>query len=188
MPKRSIRRKMLAHRRSLSEDEFRHASLSIQRLFLETPEYLGARGIVVYSPIHKEVDTEMIIHEALACGKRVALPAVVHHELVFREVSEISSLKRGAFGIMEPAGSSRLFELAEVDIFVLPGIAFDLTGHRVGYGKGYYDKTLHRIEGQGRLIGLCHDFQLVDRIAGEPHDVKMDLIISEKRIIRTGHT
>jgi len=188
MPKSSIRRKMLAHRRSLSEDEFRRASLSIQRLFLETPEYLNARGIVVYSPIYKEVDTEMIIHEALTCGKRVALPAVVHHGLVFREVSEISSLKRGAFGIMEPAGSSRLVQLAEVDIFVLPGVAFDLTGHRVGYGKGYYDRTLHRIEGQGRLVGLCHDFQLLDRIAGEPHDVKMDLIISEKRIIRTGHS
>ena len=188
MPKSSIRRKMLAHRRSLSEDEFRSASLSIQRLFLETPEYLNARGIVVYSSIHNEVDTEMIIQQSLACGKRVALPAVVHHGLLFREVSELSSLKRGAFGIMEPGQGSRLFQLAEEDIFVLPGIAFDLTGHRVGYGKGYYDKTLHRIEGQGRLIGLCYDFQLVDRIAGEPHDVKMDLIISEKRIIRTGHS
>jgi 5-formyltetrahydrofolate cyclo-ligase len=74
--------------------------------------------------------------------------------------------------------------LDEADVVVLPGIAFDLKGHRIGYGKGYYDKTLHRLEGQGRLVGLCYDFQLVEMITGEPHDVKMDLIISEKRIVR----
>jgi 5-formyltetrahydrofolate cyclo-ligase len=187
MPKSSIRRLMLARRRSLSQEEFHSASLSIQHIFLETEEYLHARGIVVYASIHKEVDTEEIVRTALESGKKVAFPAVVHHGLVFREVTEISLMKRGAFGIMEPCQTGRSFELDEADIFVLPGIAFDLNGHRIGYGKGYYDKTLHRLEGQGRLVGLCYDFQLVDRIAGEPHDVKMDVIISEKRIVRRGN-
>jgi len=85
---------------------------------------------------------------------------------------------------MEPCSTHRHFELEDADIFVVPGIAFDLQGHRIGYGKGYYDKALHRLEGQGKLVGLCYDFQLVDRIAGEPHDVKMDLILSEKRVVR----
>lgn len=184
MPKSSIRRTMLAQRRSLSEKESRSASLSIQHSFLETEEYHHARGIVVYASIHKEVDTEEIVRAAFVSGKKVAFPAVVHHGLVFREVTEISSMKRGIFGIMEPCATGRNFDLDEADIVVLPGIAFDLNGHRIGYGKGYYDKTLHRLEGNGRLIGLCYDFQLVERIAGEPHDVKMDLIITEKRIVR----
>jgi 5-formyltetrahydrofolate cyclo-ligase len=175
---------MLANRRSLSEKESRSASLSIQHSFLETQEYQRARGMVVYASIHKEVDTEEIVRAALKSGKKVAFPAVVHHGLVFREVTEISSMKRGAFGIMEPCSTDRTFGLDEADVVVLPGIAFDLKGHRIGYGKGYYDKTLHRLEGQGRLVGLCYDFQLVEKIAGEPHDVKMDLIISEKRIVR----
>jgi 5-formyltetrahydrofolate cyclo-ligase len=175
---------MLAHRRSLSEEESRSASLSIQHSFLGMEEYRHAQGIVVYASIHKEVDTEEIVRAALDSGKRIAFPTVVHHGLVFREVTDVSSMKRGAFGIMEPCPTGRNFDLDEADIFVVPGVAFDLKGHRIGYGKGYYDKTLHRLEGQGRLVGLCYDFQLVDRIVGEPHDVKMDLIISEKRIVR----
>jgi 5-formyltetrahydrofolate cyclo-ligase len=175
---------MLAHRRSLSENESRSASLSIQRSFLDMEEYRHARGIILYASIHGEVDTEGIVHAALESGKKVAFPAVVHHGLVFREVTEISSMNRGKFGIMEPCQTGRNFELDEADIVVLPGIAFDMKGHRIGYGKGYYDKTLHRLEGQGRLVGLCYDFQLVEMIAGEPHDVKMDVIISEKRIVR----
>jgi 5-formyltetrahydrofolate cyclo-ligase len=178
---------MLDHRRSLSEKESRSASLSIQHSFLETEGYLHSRGIVVYAPIHKEVDTEEIVRAAFESGKKVAFPAVVHHGLVFREVTEISFMKRGAYGIMEPCATGRSFGLDEADIVVLPGIAFDLKGHRIGYGKGYYDKTLHCLEGQGRLVGLCYDFQLVERIAGEPHDVKMDLIITEKRIVRPGN-
>lgn len=175
------------HRRGISEDEFRSASLAIQHSFLETQEYHHARGLVVYAPIHNEVDTEQIVHAALESGKKIAFPAVVHHGLVFREVTEISSMKKGAFGILEPCSTGKPFQLEDADIFILPGIAFDVTGHRIGYGKGYYDKTLHRLEGQGRLVGLCYDFQLVDRIAGESHDVKMDVIITEKRIIRSAN-
>ena len=67
---------------------------------------------------------------------------------------------------------------------VIPGIAFDMTGKRIGYGKGYYDRTLHHLEGEGKLVGFCYDFQLVDAIAGEPHDVLMDLLITDKRVIR----
>ena len=184
MPKTSIRREILAHRRSLSEEEFRSASFLIQRSFLETDEFLRARGVVVYASIHKEVDTEEIVRASLESGKKVAFPAVVHHGLVFREVADLSSLKKGTFGIMEPCSTHRHFELEEADVFVVPGVAFDLQGHRIGYGKGYYDRALHRLEGQGKLVGFCYDFQLVDRLPGEPHDVRMDLILTEKRVIR----
>jgi 5-formyltetrahydrofolate cyclo-ligase len=183
MPKRTLRRSMLAHRKSLSPEEFRSASLHIQKTFLETDNFKRARSVLVYSPIHYEVDTELIVRSALAAGKKVAFPVVIGHELIFREVSDFSSLEKGAFGILEPCVSGRLFDVEDADILVVPGVAFDLNGHRIGYGKGYYDKTIHRLEGHGKLVGLCYDFQLVDEILGESHDVKMDLIITDKRVV-----
>lgn len=184
MPKRSLRRTMLAYRKSLSEEESRSTSLLIQRTFLETEEYRRARIIVVYASVHNEVDTEMVVQTALDSGKNVAFPAVVEHGLVFRQVKAVSSMNSGAFGIMEPCPDCRVFSPDEIDVFILPGIAFDLKGERIGYGKGFYDMTLHCMEGQGKLVGLCYDFQLVNEILREPHDVKVDLIITEKRVVR----
>lgn len=184
MPKRSLRQAMLARRRNLSGEKFRSASFLVQQHFLDTEEYRRAHRIALYASIHNEVDTEMVVLAALQSGKKVAFPAVIHNGLVFHDVDTLSSLKRGAFGIMEPCSSGKCVVLEEADIFVLPGVAFDLKGHRIGYGKGYYDKTLHRFEGQGKFVGFCYDFQLVDEIAEEPHDVRMDMIITEKRVIR----
>jgi len=175
---------MLTHRRLLTETQFRQASILIQNALLETDEYKRAAVLALYSPICNEVDTARIAVDALASGKRIAYPVVVEHGLIFREVKELSSLEKGSFGILEPCPTCMVFNPEEVDIFILPGVAFDLRGHRIGYGKGYYDKTLHRLEGRGRFIGFCHDFQLIDTIAGEPHDVRVDMIITEKRIIR----
>jgi 5-formyltetrahydrofolate cyclo-ligase len=174
---------MLAHRKSLSPEQFRSASLQIQNTFLETENFKQARSVLVYSPIHYEVDTELIVSSALASGKKVAFPVVAGHELVFREVSDASELAKGAFGILEPVATGPLFDVEDADILVVPGVAFDLNGYRIGYGKGYYDKTIHRLEGHGKLVGLCFDFQLVDEILGESHDVKMDLIITDKRVV-----
>lgn len=184
MPKRSVRRTMLTHRRSLTEAQFRLASILIQNALLETDEYKRAGVLALYAPIHNEVDTARVAADALASGKRIAFPVVVEHGLIFREVKELSSLEKGSFGILEPCPTCMVFDPEEVDIFVLPGVAFDLQGHRIGYGKGYYDKTLHMLEGCGRFIGFCHDFQLIDTIVGEPHDVRVDMIITEKRVIR----
>ena len=184
MPKKSVRRTMLTHRRSLSANQFRSASILIQDALKATEEYRRARFLALYAPIHNEVDTARIAADALASGKRVVYPAVAGHGLVFREVGELASLHKGAFGILEPCPSCMVVEPEDVDMFILPGVAFDLTGHRIGYGKGYYDKTLHRLEGQGRFVGLCYDFQLIDAIAGESHDVRMDMVVTEKRIVR----
>jgi 5-formyltetrahydrofolate cyclo-ligase len=174
---------MLAHRKSLSPEECYSASLCIQKIFLDTDNFRCARSVLVYSPIHYEVDTALIVRTALNSGKKVALPVVVGHEMIFREVRDVAVLEKGAFGILEPSSAEKVFALDDADVLVVPGVAFDLNGHRVGYGKGYYDKTLHRLEGHGKLVGLCYDFQLVDEIPGEPHDVKMDLIITDKRIV-----
>jgi 5-formyltetrahydrofolate cyclo-ligase len=92
-------------------------------------------------------------------------------------------LHRGAFSVPEPDGACSVHSPEEADLIVVPGVAFDLRGRRIGYGKGYYDRALHQLEGRGRLVGFCYDFQVVDEIAAECHDVMMDLIVTERRVI-----
>lgn len=138
--------------------------------------------LVLYAPIHHEVETADVAKATLAAGKKLLYPAVVGHDLKFCEVRALSELTPGRYGIPEPAGEP--CDPAAADIIVVPGVAFDHCGRRIGYGKGFYDRSLHRLEGSGRLVGFCYDFQLVQEIAGEPHDVTMDFIVTELRVIR----
>ena len=140
--------------------------------------------LALYAPVHNEVDTSVVFVEALAALKSVLYPAVCGEGLVFQRVLDQKELKKGAFGISEPAAVCEAYDPSEADLVVIPGVAFDVHGKRIGYGKGYYDKTLHSIEGQGKLVGFCYDFQVVETIADEPHDVKMDMLITEKRVLR----
>ena len=100
----------------------------------------------------------------------------------FRRVLGLGDLTPGRYGIPDPSGVGWEPQLA--DLIVVPGVAFDLSGRRIGYGKGYYDRSLHRLEGSGRLVGFCYDFQLLQEIVGEPHDVTMDIIVTESRVVR----
>lgn len=183
MPKAGLRRKMLESRKALSADEYRRKSLVIQQRLISLEEYSRAKVLVLYSSIHNEVETQEVIEFSLNSGKKVILPAVSDGNLLFREIAEVSDMHKGKFGILEPRRTNMVIDLDQADLIVLPGVAFDLNGHRIGYGKGYYDKSLRHLEGQGKLVGLCYDFQLVEEIAGEPHDVRVDMIITERRII-----
>lgn len=184
MPKKSLRRQMLEKRKSLSPREGEQAGLLVQRAFLASAEFAGAQVLALYAPIQREVGTEKVALAALSAGKAVLYPAVSGDSLVFRRVADVAELRKGAFGIGEPDAANEPFVPSAADVIVIPGVAFDLKGHRIGYGKGYYDRALHTLEGKGRLVGFCYEFQLVDEIAGEPHDVRVDKIITEKRIIR----
>jgi 5-formyltetrahydrofolate cyclo-ligase len=184
MPKRSLRQLLLAERKALSAAESRSASHLVQRKFTASEEFTGARVLALYAAVHNEVDTTEVMREALASGKVLLYPAVCGGGLVFRRISDPAELRQGAFGIMEPDTTCEALAPQEIDIIVVPGVAFDVSGKRIGYGKGYYDRVLHSLEGEGKLMGFCYDFQLLDEIVGEPHDVKMDLIITEKRVVR----
>lgn len=139
--------------------------------------------IALYVPIRNEVETDDLYRLSLRAGKRVLYPAVSDKTLVFRQVDDVSDLRQGAFGIMEPKNSCRAVDPAEADLIVVPGVAFDMSGRRIGYGKGYYDSALHSLEGMGKLLGICFDFQLVEEIVSEPHDVLMDGVVTEHRQI-----
>lgn len=187
MPKKTLRQSMLLRRSQLSASDVRSASRTIQARFIELPAFAGAGLLGLYAPIRNEVATSLVMQTALSMGKTVHYPAVSGAELEFRVVKELTSLQEGVFGILEPDTRCSVKDPTEFDLVVVPGVAFDLQGNRIGYGKGYYDKVLHHMEGSGKLVAFCYDFQLVEEIAGEPHDVLMDMIITEKRVIFTRH-
>jgi len=184
MPKQILRQMLLARRKSLSALEARTASIMIQQAFIATEEFGSAGRIGLYAPVHNEVETAEVFAEALATSRVAIYPAVRGESLEFRRVLSLSMLRKGAFGIPEPPEACEVFAPGTADLLVVPGIAFDMSGRRIGYGKGYYDRTLHSLEGTGKLVGFCYDFQLVETIAGEPHDVTMDLLITETRVVR----
>ena len=184
MPKNSIRQYMLTKRRALSPAEVESRSLQVQKSFLQSDEYCCTESLVLYAPIRNEVDTAELRRHAISMGKRVFYPVVDGDVLIFRQFRSSDDLSKGTFGIDEPVKTCPICAPEDIDIIVIPGVAFDLKGSRIGYGKGYYDKTLHLLEGTGKLIGFSYDFQLLNEIIGEPHDVAIDVIFTETRTIR----
>ena len=184
MPKKSLRQLMLARRKALAQTTMRSAGLLAQQALIATREFAEARVIGLYAPVHNEVETAEVRRAALASAKLVLFPAVCSAGLEFRQIDDPCMLRWGAFSIPEPDAACPVHSPGDVDLIVIPGIVFDLSGRRIGYGKGYYDRALHQLEGMGRLVGLCYDFQIVGEIPGEPHDVRMDMIITERRVIR----
>jgi len=184
MPKRSLRQQILARRRALSHDQWLASSQTAQKQLISLELFSRADCIALYAPAHKETDTTDILEAAFASGKRVLYPAVCGERMVFRQVEELRSMAEGSYGILEPCPTGIDHHADEPDLIVVPGVAFDPDGHRIGYGKGYYDRFLQHPDRKALLIGLCHDFQLIDgKIPAEEHDVRMELIVTDRRII-----
>jgi 5-formyltetrahydrofolate cyclo-ligase len=185
MPKRSLRQRILAQRRALTHEQWLASSRSAQQRLIALEEFSRAGCIALYSPAHNETDTSGILEAAFAAGKRVLYPAVCGDRMVFRHVEGLHSLAEGSFGILEPCPTGIDHHADEPDLIVVPGVAFDCNGHRIGYGKGFYDRFLQHPDRTAHLVGLCHDFQLIDgAIPAEEHDIRMELIVTDRRIIR----
>lgn len=187
MPKRSLRQQILALRKALSHDQWLASSRMAQRRLISLEEFARADCIALYAPAHNETDTAEILEAAFATGKRVLYPAVCGERMVFRQVEGLQHLAEGSFGILEPCPTGVDHHADEPDLIVVPGVAFDLHGHRIGYGKGYYDRFLEHPGRTAHLVGLCHDFQLIDgAIPVEGHDIRMELIVTDRRVIHVG--
>lgn len=183
MPKNTLRKLLLARRKALTVTEVDTASRAIQERFLASGEFGTSLILALYAPICNEVKTGRVFSAARDAAKTVLYPVVNGESLEFRRVNSPEELQKGAFGIPEPLLTCTVINPRMADFIVIPGVGFDLQGKRIGYGKGFYDKTLHSQEGEGRFVGFCYDFQLVDEILDEPHDVKLDMIITEKRVV-----
>jgi 5-formyltetrahydrofolate cyclo-ligase len=178
--KAKIRAQMLKKRDEISEEERAQKNISIMKRLLEEEHFLRARTVALYMSKGSEVETQEILLKVKEEGKEICLPVVVsadHLELYCFESFE--DLQKGKFGVLEPKG--RKPPSREPDIIIIPGVSFGLCMHRLGYGKGYYDRLLARLPSY--RIGICFDFQLVDNLPKHEDDQRMHKIITEKREI-----
>ena len=140
------------------------------------PRLADAHTVLLYSALPDEVPTQPLLNRLSTEGKTVLLPRVVSDtDMELRRYTGSNDLEQGAFGIMEPTG--KLFtDYENIDVAVVPGMAFDREGHRLGRGKGYYDRFLAQLPHTYK-IGVCFPFQLVDLVPADAHDILMDEVI-----------
>ena len=170
------------------EDALR-LGLVIQEKLFGLPEFLEARRLALYAGLANEVRTDLLLSRALESRKEVSFPRVDSSikggGLVFIKVESIDELTPGLYGVPEPKGSGVEVDPKELDFIIVPGIAFDTAGARIGYGKGYYDKALKGV--RCPIAALAYDLQVsADPIPTEAHDVGVDLLVTETRVVRIG--
>lgn len=189
MPKRTMRKQIFALRDSLSEGEIWKKSGAIGDRLEQLPFYREARVIMFFTSFRSEVNTSGMIKGNLARGRRVLVPKAVHkgRELIPSELLDYErDLAPGYFGIPEPQpGTLRPVEPRAIDLLIVPGVAFDLQGNRLGYGGGFYDRFFERLRPGVPLVALAFELQLVEEVPVEPWDRRMDWLVTEKRAIQT---
>lgn len=184
MTKLDLKRRLRAERIQMSERAVREKSLRIYRRLIDMPAYQLARRLACYVSIENEVDTITVIQKAIGSGKQVGVPVTREDgDMDFQAILGLSDLRPVQYGLREPVPNPKQVLLPHtIDLVLIPGIAFDRHGHRIGSGGGYYDRFLTRTDAV--RIGLSYGFQIIDRVPAEPHDVKMDWIITENEVIR----
>ncbi len=175
MNKSELRKAIRERKRAMSEAEIREKSEALGRLFAASEEYRAARSIYGYLPYNQEVRTVPMLAQALRDGKRVAVPKCYGDEMRFIWMEDLSRVEKGYAGIPEPIDDGPIAD-DETALVLMPGMAFDPQGHRIGYGGGFYDKFLAREENHPKLA-LCYDFQLVTHLETEEFDIPVDKVI-----------
>lgn len=177
MNKELLRTQFREKRRALLPDLAGEKSLAITRKLLELKEYRDATSVLFYVSTPEEVDTHDVIQQTLGLGKKVYLPKIKGEVLAICPLLTFEDLEPGEFGILEPCETATPTHPAEIDLIVIPGVAFDSKGNRLGHGKGHYDRLLK--ETHGFKVGLAFDEQVADELPTEEHDVPLDLLLTD---------
>lgn len=183
--KSRLRKEKLSLRKNLSEDERVQKSLSITDRLFEIPEFIECKNVLIYASYNNEVDTDRVVLRAMLKGKNIYMPKVNGEEMDFYRVFSLDELASGAFGIREPYDIEHLkFEGAPETVCILPMAVFDEEGNRIGYGKGYYDKYLSRID-VDYMIGLAFECQKSDvNIDADEYDRRLHMAVTEADVYR----
>lgn len=188
--KKELRKNILDIRNNLNVDEKREKDNIIRKIFLESSHYKNADKIFIYISYSSEIDTIEIIKKALKDGKEIFVPRTIFKTKIMDAVKIISldNLQKDRYGIPEPEESEPHINPDELDLIVVPGVAFDDKGGRIGYGAGYYDRYFKKISKERnkliKKIALAYDFQVIDNVPMDEQDVKIDCIITEKHILK----
>ncbi len=178
--KSEIRQMVRELKKTYTPDELDTKSDSIVHQVIALPIWQSAHAVLLYNALPDEVRTQKLIDAALRAGKQIFLPVVEGDRLQLRRYKDTTHVeKEPIFGIYEPVGKNfPVCQYANLDLAVLPGMAFDSKGNRLGRGKGYYDKLLPKLD--VNTIGICFDFQYVDEVPTDSHDIPMDVVVTEE--------
>ena len=175
MDKKALRSKIREQKRAMTQAQIEEASCKLGEMFLKTELYRNAKTIYGYLPYNQEVRTVPMLMQALADGKQVAVPKVYEDEMRFIYLEDLSQVEKGYAGIPEPIADEPVAH-DPTALVLMPGLAFDREGHRIGYGGGFYDKFL-AAEPNHPTVALCYAFQMVDELPTEEFDVPVDLVL-----------
>src|SRR5574344_2828255 len=158
-----------------TQEQLSEQSSTIIKRLTENRRFISSRTILLYYSLPDDVDTHRLI-ERISKTKEVLLPVVIDDtKMELRHFHDMTDMHKGAYDIMEPTGA--IFEeYKKIDLAIVPGMAFDAKGHRLGRGKGYYDRFLKQLSNAYK-IGVCFDFQKVETVPSCEHDVLMDEIL-----------
>lgn len=175
MTKHELRKHIRLLKQNYPEDLFIKDSLEIEQKIISSKRYNDASTILMYSALPDEVQTFSLITDAYLKGKKVLLPAMTDTDMKLMLFKGSSKMKMGRFGILEPIGET-FTDYKSIELAIIPGIAFDHQNHRMGRGKGSYDRILPFLTNAYK-IGICFKFQMFDSIPYEPFDFKMDMVM-----------
>jgi len=189
MNKNEIRKDIYKKRLSLSKEEIKNKSKQILLNLSKTKEYLNSSNIMFYIATKSEVQTEEMIKTSIKISKNIFVPIILKDrvDLVASKLIDFDrELEMGKKGILEPKQEYyRLFPPENINLVILPGIAFDLKGNRIGRGLGYYDNFLRKVKPSIRIIALAFEIQLVKKVPANKYDIPVHKIITERRIINS---
>jgi 5-formyltetrahydrofolate cyclo-ligase len=180
-PSKQYYRKMMQERlQAMAPEEFQACNREVRRRFGEVQPVKTAVLVMIYYSIHREVETIGLIEELFRAGQRVVLPVCTpERNLIVKEIRDLSEVqKSGRYGLIEPVPQTPEVECAAIDLVVLPGLAFDRAGNRLGHGAGYYDRFLSRAPQSLYKLGLAYGFQVVEQLPAERHDIKINGLLT----------
>ena len=185
--KEELRQKILAKRDLLASLQIRRKSEAIAERLYALPEYRRAETVMFFLSFASEVDTGPMILKSMGKGKRVAVPKTMGGKgkmVPSLLLNYPEDLKPGLWGIREPTPETlRPFPPEQIDLVVIPGVAFDRRGGRLGYGGGYYDRFFLLLRPAALLVAVAFELQLVDRVPIDPWDRRVDLLLTENRSV-----
>lgn len=180
--KRALRERLLELRRQLPQAVRARASQQAARNLLTLPELATATTALLYAATPTETDPALATRELSDRGVRVLLPRVAGADLEAVPAADLQALPAGPLGVPEPTGPA--VPVGDIDVVVLPGVAFDRTGTRLGRGGGHYDRLLARLPRRSLRVGLCFAVQLVAGVPREPHDRRVEVVVTEEEVVR----
>lgn len=185
LSKVELRHRMLLQRDGIDSKQRSEKSRLITERVCSLPEYQEARTILLYASVRSEVETRRLTEDALSRGKKVAMPRCIPEKkaLLLIPICSWRDLKRGFYGLLEPEPGQSPLNYEVVDLAVVPGVAFDEAGYRLGYGGGYYDRLLPRFSRRATTVALAFEEQIVASVPRAVHDCPVHYIVTEERLI-----